>query len=216
MPIAKQDSEQLLKMATVRLPGASDAALKAELYDVLTEFFEDSRCWLESIQFNVVTDETTYQVVPTEGQIIGLVGVLNSENTPQHALMPNLGTVILGNRPNVAEAPLYYYAIVSKTVVLPTGRDQLPVGPDWVLPRWHVGVLDGLVGRMMSHKDKPYSDEKRSGYHLKKFRNAVAQARVAALRQHTLGAQAWRFPQGFASNTQKFGVPGFAGSDRSF
>ena len=216
MTIAKADADQLLNNARVRLAGASDAQLKAELYDVLSTFFEDSRCWLESIRFNVVTDTTTYQVVPDEGQIIGLVGVLDSQNTPQAALMPNLGTVILGAIPNVAQAPLYYYAIVSKNVTLPTGADRLPVGPDWVLPRWHTGILDGLLGQMMSHADKPYSDEKRSTYHLRKFRNAILQARVAALRQHTLSAQAWRFPGSFSTNTQKYGVPGFAGGDRSF
>lgn len=216
MPIAKQDADQLMNMARVRLPGSSDAGLKAELYDTMSEFFEDSRCWLESIQFNVVTDTTNYQVVPTEGQIIGLVGVRDSSNQAQGALMPDIGTIILSQIPNIAQAPLYYYAIVSKNVSLPTGASNLPVGPDWLLPRWHTGILDGLLGRMMSHKEKPYSDEKRSSYHLKKFRNAVAQARVAALRQHTLGAQAWRFPQGFATNSQKFGVPGFGGSDRSF
>lgn len=216
MPIAAQDVTQLLNQARVRLPGASDAQLKAELYDVLTEFFEDSRCWLESVRFNVVTDTTVYEITPTEGQIIGLVGVLDSQSYPQAALMPDLGRVILGVKPNVAQAPLYYYAIVSKNVSLPAGRDQLPIGPDWVLPRWHLGILAGMLGSMMAHKDKTYSDEKRGGYHLRKFRNAIAQARVAALRQHTLGAQAWRFPQGFSNNTQRFGVPGFAGGDRSF
>lgn len=216
MPIAKQDYDQLLNQARARLLGASDAGLKGELYDVLSEFFNDSRCWLESIRFNVVTDTTTYDITPSEGQIVGLVGVLNSSNQSQAALMPNIGTVILSSAPNVAEAPLYYYALVAKTVKLPTGKDQMPIGPDWVLPRWHTGILDGLLGRMMSQPQKPYTSEKHAAYHLKRFRDAIAQARTAALRQHTLGAQAWRFPQTFSTRTQQYGVPGFSGSDRSF
>lgn len=216
MTIATQDLTQLLNQARVRLPGASDAQLKAELYDVLTEFFEDSRSWLESIQFPVLSTVNTYDLTPEEGQIIGLTGVFDSNKTPQAALMPIIGQVILQNLPNQAQSPLYFYAIVSKNVTLPAGRDQTPIGPDWVLPRWHTGILAGMLGNMMAHKDKPYADEKRGGYHLRKFRNAIAQARVAALRQHTLGAQAWRFPQGFATNTQKYGVPGFASTDRSF
>jgi len=216
MPIASQDWNQLLNQAKVRLNGSSDAALKGELYDVLSEFFNDSRCWLEAIQFNVVTDTTAYPVTPDEGQIIGLVGVLDSNNVPQGALMPNIGTVILSSIPNIAQAPLYYFAIVSKTVKLPTGKDQMVIGPDWVFPLWHVGILDGLLGKMHSQPAKPYSNKDLSAYHLKRFRVAISQARVAALRQHTLSAQAWRFPQGFRTGSQKFGVPGFAGTDRSF
>lgn len=216
MSIAKKDSDQLLNQARVRLVGSSEAQLRSELYDVLSTFFEDSRCWLESVRFNVVTDTTAYDVTPTEGQIIGLVGVADSQSVPQAALMPNIGTVILQNNPNVLQSPLYYYAIVSKNVTLPAGKDQIPVGPDWVLPRWHTTVLAGLLGQMMSHPQKPYSDEKHAPYHLKKFRDGIAQARVAALRQHTLSAQAWRFPGSFSTNTQKYGVPGFGGTDRSF
>lgn len=216
MAIAKQDFDQVLNMARVRLVGASDAGLKAELYDVLSEFFNDSRCWMESIRINVVTDTTAYEVTPSEGQIIGLVGVFNSENIPQPATMPNLGTVILTNTPNVAEAPLYYYVIVSKTVQLPTNKDQLPIGPDWVLPKYHAGILDGLLGHMMMHADRPYTDEKRSAYYLRRFRSAIAMARVSALRQNTVGAQAWRFPQSFATRTQRNRTAGVSGSDRSF
>lgn len=216
MPIAQQDWDQLLNQAKIKLNGSSDAALKGELYDVLSEFFNDSRCWLEAIRFNVVTDTTAYPVTPDEGQIIGLVGVVDSQQTPQGALMPNVGTIILSAIPNIAQAPLYYYAIVSKTVKLPTGRDQMVIGPDWALPLWHVGILDGLLGKMHSQPLKPYTSKDLSAYHLKRFRVAISQARAAALRQHTMGAQAWRFPQTFATGSQQGGVPGFAGTDRSF
>ncbi len=214
--IAKQDYDQILNQARVRLMGASDAGIKAELFDTLSEFFNDSRCWMESIRISVVTDITAYDITPDEGQVLGLVGVFNSENAPVPALMPNIGTVILSNLPNVAEAPLYYYAIVSKTVQLPTGKDQLPIGPDWALPKFHITILDGLLGKMMMHADRSYTDEKRSAYYLKRFRTGIAIARVQALRQNTVGAQAWRFPQSFATRTQRNRTAGVSGSDRSF
>lgn len=216
MPIAKQDFDHLMNQARVKLVGASDAGIKGELFDVLLEFFNDSSCWLEGIQFNVLTDTNTYVLTPDEGQIIRLVGVFDSYSQPQPALMPNIGTVILGYMPNAQQAPLVFTAVVAKNIVLPTNKDMIPVGPDWFLPVWHVGVLDGLLGKMMTAPNKSYSNTERGEYHLKRFRGAIARARVSALRQNTFGSQAWRFPGTFRTNNQQSGVPGFGGNDRSF
>lgn len=216
MPVAKQDYDQLLNQARVKLVGASDAGIKGELYDVMDEFCSDSNCWLEAVRFTVVTDTTTYAIVPDEGRIKRLVSCVDSSQVPQPALMPQLGTLILSNLPNVAQSPLYFYAIVAKTVALPTGRDQLPIGPDWLLPQYHLGILDGLLGKMYGQPSKTYFSRDLAAYHLKRFRVAIAGARSATLRQNTVGAQAWRFPGTFSTNSQQGGVPSIGGRERSF
>lgn len=211
--IAEKDYTQLLTQATVKLVGASQAGLKGELFDVLAEFFNDSSCWTQCVTVNAIPDRLVYPLQVSEGQIVRLVGVGASENRFIPALMPTIGELILKNAPNAAET---YYAEVVTNVSLPTARDQVPIGPDWVLPVWHLGILDGLLGKMMAQPSKSFSNVAQSAYHLKRFRDAIARARVSKLRANTNGTQAWRFPQQFRSNGQQGGVPGFGGGDRSF
>lgn len=231
MPIAKQDWDQLMTQATVKLVGASDGALRAEFYDVLTEFFNDSSCWTDRVTFQYQPNVTSYPVDVSEGQIIRLNGVRDwsttsppdplaviTPGTPApaflSAMMPDVGIVLLANIPSTAG---YAEAVFTLNCSLPTSRDAVPIAPDWVLPIWHVGLLDGLLGKMMTSTNKSYSNQVQGAYHLKRFRDAIARARVSKLRANTLGSGAWRFPQSFRSLSQQSGVPAIgSANERSF
>lgn len=212
--IAKQDFEQLMNQARVTLTGVSDAGLKGAFYDVCSEFLNDSSAWTEDIQFLAIPTQRTYLVQPTEGQVLRLVGVTTPAPPPEGssvpeglfipALMENVGYVTLKCAP---ATNTNYIAVVVKNVALPSDRAGIPIGPDWLLPIWHVGLLDGLLGKMMIQPAKSYSNKETGTYHLKRFRDAIARARVSKLRANTNGSQAWRFPQQFRSNTQQGGVP---------
>lgn len=204
MAAAKQDFDRLMRQANVKLIGASDAGIKGELYDVFQEFFNVSSSWLENLDFTIIAGTVDYDLAPTEGQIIRLAGVVDANNIPQPALMPARGRVSLRDVPSSGGA--VFTATVIKNVVLPTTRDQVPLVPDWVLPVYHNVILDGLLGRMMSHMNKSYFSEQLSVYHLRRFRDGIAGARVDALRRNTMGAQAWAFPQTFRTRGQRGGV----------
>lgn len=215
--INKQDYEQLLVQAGSKLTGAAMGALKNELYDVLTEFLNDSSAWTEDVPFTVVGDNATvlYPLQVTEGQIIRLAGVVDSNSFPQPALMFDIGTVRLQYPANTTQV---YTATLVKNVYLPLTKDAIPIGPDWLLPIWHLGILDGLLGKMMNTPGRAYSSDTKALYHLKRFRDAIARARVSKLRANTVGSQAWSFPQGFRTRTQQGGVPsgGSNGNERTF
>jgi len=231
MPIAKQDFEQLMTQAVAKLVGVAEGALRAEFYDVLTEFFNDSSCWTEFVTFQYQPNTLAYPVNVSEGQIIRLNSVMDWGPTsppslqgpitpgtpgplPLPALMPHVGMVLLSSIPSVAG---YAQAIFTVNCSLPASKDGMPIAPDWVLPIWHVGLLDGLLGRMMNDPNKSYSSTTGALYHLKRFRDAIARARVSKLRANTLGASAWRFPQAFRSLSQQSGVPAIgSSSERSF
>lgn len=204
MAMLKHDLDQLFNRVRVKLPGAADSAIKAELYDTLQEFFVDSSIWLETFSLNILPNVTDYPVVATQdGNIIRLAGVVDSNNTPQPAIMPNLGTISIQQIPNQAQT---FTATVIKTVVLPVTREQIPIAPDWVLPRYGIHISDGIVGKMMLHKNRPYSDAQLGQFHLRRFRDGIAVARSDGLRRNTFGSQAWAYPQGFRTNSQKGGV----------
>jgi hypothetical protein len=204
MSIYKQDFERFMNQARVKLTGASDAGIKAELFDVLHEFFNDSDSWLETLSVPIVTGTTTYALVPAlGGLIIRLQAVYDPNNIPQPAFMPEFGTLSLVYPVNTSQP---YTVIVSKQVLLPTSRDDVPDAPPWVMQVYERTILDGVLGKMMGQQNKSYSNDTLSTYHLKRFRDGIQMARVATQRQNTKGAQAWRFPQQYRVSTQRGGI----------
>jgi len=231
MPIQKQDLRQIMLQAEVKLVGVSEKALLAELFDVLSEFFNDSSCWTELVTIPYQANVQSYSVNVPEGQIIRLENVTDwgptipllptqaiPPGTPAplfvSAVMPIHGTVTVKNIPDTNG---YYQAQFVCNTALPTGRDMVPIAPHWVLPIWHLGILDGLLGKMMTSPNKSYSNAQQGAYHLKRFRDAIARARISKLKANTVGAQAWRFPQQFRALSQQSGVPAIGSSnERSF
>lgn len=211
-----QDVRQLINQCFVELTGASEAGVKAKMFEVMTEFFNDSSCWHEVIAFNAVPNKSVYTLTPTEGQIIRLSAVRDGNGSFVPALMQDMQAshITLRNPPNTAQQ---LFARVVKNVSLPTHK-SLPIAPDWVLQKWHLGIKHGIIGQLMNEQNKSYSDKKGALYNLSQFRRYVNEARAQSLRANTEGASAWRFPQSFRANTQQGGVPSFGsgGSERTF
>lgn len=62
--------------------------------------------------------------------------------------------------------------------------------------RYHFDkILDGATGRLFSQPGKPYTNPKMAQYHLRRFRNGMAQARDMAQRQFTTAGHDFRFPR---------------------
>lgn len=207
------DWDQLMNQARVKLLGASDAGIKGELFDVLHEFFTESSWWTEDIAVAIVLpDPSLYQITPTGGQIVRLAGVVDPNNVPQPAILgDDLTSVQFAHQYNTAQTMT---AVVVKSVVLPTDRSGFPPVPSNFIQRWHTVVLSGVLGAMMGQIAKSYSNETGSTYHLRRFQNGKAQARVEKLRRNTIGTQAWTYPQGLSSGTQRGGTS--LGNDLSF
>jgi hypothetical protein len=193
---------KLFGQASVALAGASDAQLRVQLFDVLDEFFKDSNCWQETIPLVVVPDTLVYSIMVLSGRIVRLNGVLDQNNVPQQAVMPEPGTLQF----------LYPYSNTQEmsVVVVKTVTDPLlcypPYIPEWVLPTYFTGLLRGLMGYMMMQPGQSYSNDKLGNFHLIKFRDTISHARVATKKANTIGAQAWAFPQGFRTFNQRGGV----------
>lgn len=196
---------QLLGQAKVVLTGASDAEMRVQFFDVLREFFDNSNSWLENIGITVIPHLLDYQLQPLSGRIIRLNGVYDQNNVPQNAVMPVPGLLHF----------LYPYndvlpmsAIVIKNVDGPLECFP-PDFPEWLLPQYGVGLLDGILGRMMAQPGQSWADRATATYHLQRFRDCYCKARVATRLANTVGAQAWAYPQQFRASTQRGGVSTF-------
>jgi hypothetical protein len=196
---------QVMGQANVALSGASDVGLKVQMFDVLEEFFDGSNCWQEHINFTVVPDLLEYPLIPLTGRALRLYGVLDQNNVPQPAVMPEIGKVRF-LYPYTDSQPMT--ATLIKTVTDPLSC--FPPGiPDWVLPTHGLCLLHGLLGNMMTQPGQSYSNPAMGNFHLQKFRNSIAHARIAMMRMNTVGSQAWAFPQQFRVSGQRGGVSTF-------
>jgi hypothetical protein len=226
--IQRQDWDQLMNLARVKLVGASDKGLAAEFFDVLSEFLSGTSAWTQDITVPYNTTTRVYPVFVSEGQIIRLLGVADwgsqvpSPNTnPATAvvgapalLTSDFANIVFKNVPNTTG---YFNVSVVVNTKLPTDKHMIPDAPDWLLPVHHAGLLDGLLGRMMTQPEKSYTDKTQGAYHLKRFRDAIGRGRAATLQANTRGGTAWRFPQQFRSTSQQSGVPAIgSANERSF
>ena len=196
MPTPHADLTRLMNALRMRLPGALDPAIRYELFAVCDELFTRSDIWQEAIPFTTTVGETFYEIEPemTNSKIVRLIRVENDAETPISATMANIGEVTLAFEPSV-EAD--YTAFCSITVKDPTDSNDYPRFPVWILERYREGLFDGVMGRMMSQPMKPYANERMSIYHLRRFRNVMAQATKDAQHTHVRGANAWIYPRGW-------------------
>jgi hypothetical protein len=207
-----------LNQARVKLPGSSDSGIKSELYETIREFLQDSNAWVENISLLVTAGVLEYLLVPRGGgQITRLDGVWDGNRTPVPASMPDFSTLVVHQPIQVSSvAPVSTVTTLSaqnpwlvsviKNIVLPTTRDNIPIAPEFILKVYEPYILDGVLGRMMTHQAKSYSNQTLGVYHLRRFEDGKSQARVAANRQNLLGGQNWKFPQSFRTRGQRGGV----------
>lgn len=217
MPLDPRSLERFMVQARIKLTGASDAGILAELFDVLKEFCEDSNAWIERFHLPVVAGKQHYLLTPKEGgQIIRLLGVWDGNRFPVAAFMPRPGelevrwpiqdTSIIPTSPSTSLSPTNPWLVTIVENVKDTDRSNTPIAPADLLHLYSVTLLDGLLGKMMGQTNKSYSNAALSQYHLRRFRTGIQAARTAVARQNTVGAQTWSYPRGWNSNTQRGGL----------
>lgn len=203
MSMSELDMKQLLAAVNINAPAASDAGIKVELFEVLTEFFKESSCWTEQIALTSVVDITSYTLAPVNGgQIIELAGVVDNNSFPVAASMASPPAIVLRDTPTSAQA---LTVTVIENVLVPSSG-LIPQAPDWLLPKYHSTIRDGILSKLLAQPEKPYTDNKRAAYYEVRFRNGTAVARVDALHRNTVGMQSWQFPLAGRRGSQRGGV----------
>jgi hypothetical protein len=194
--------DMLRGQAQVTLTGATDAQLRAQFFDVLREFFSMSNAWQEDITIPVIPDALDYPIEPVSGRILRLLSVVDQNNVCQQAVLLLPVTVHF----------LYPYSQVQPMMatVVKTVTDPLecfpPDFPEWVLPIYGLGILDGVLAHMMLQPGQLWSNQASGIFHMQRFRNEMMRARVATRQLNTIGAQAWAFPQMYRTFSQRGGV----------
>jgi hypothetical protein len=205
--------DRLMNNARTRLPGATDAVLQLELFNVMDEFFKKSNVWNEDIDITIPGLDpagTIYELTPTGPSLIDkLLWVFELPNDTSigrgagvMAYMSTPGQLTLRTQPS---SDIVYRVSVALTVQDPTLRNGYVTFPAWVLAKYRDCILDGLLGGMMSQSGKPYTNTQMGVFHMRKFIQKTASARVEWTRNNNYRAQAWAFPGGFSRGSQRGG-----------
>ena len=220
--IQDRDFERVMNQARVQLTGVSDAGLKGTLFDVLDEFLDVSNAWVEWLQLSIATSTQMYQIQPQHGGMINrLITALDSNQV----VLP--AAITFGESPASFVGQPYQYVnppgvifsltfpqntsyvaniLVSKKIVLPNSKDEVPDGPSWLIPKYGRYITEGLIGSMMTQPGKSYTSPTGAQFHLRKFRDGMAMAKTETMRANIFGAQSWSYPRQFRTNSQRGGV----------
>lgn len=185
-------------MDTIRphLPGAIDEAIRQELFSVCEDFFTETNVWTETLKFTLPGDVKEAEVLPYTGRIIRLLSVTKDDIPVRGVILtdPIQGVLLFPySYPEAGE----YVADFTMTVSDPIQRDAFPVVPVDLVTRFWATLMEGVIAKMMSQPNKPYSNPGLGSYHLTQYRGMRSRARNAQREGNTKNSQAWSFPQSF-------------------
>lgn len=193
-------------------PGCTSSVYDQVVKAAIREFYRESGAWIETITdidtaAAVSTLDLSYQAqihLPAYDGYVHIIHYIKYDDTylkVQHSLdesptgdIPTqfytleLGKVRLIPYPANTVSDI----IEAKVSLIPIfTADDVPNDATGI---WFDYILDGILGRLYTQPDKPYTNMVQGQYHLRRFRNSIAEARDAARRRNTKTENSWTFP----------------------
>ena len=204
------NSDLWIEAAAGRITGCPLATMQHEFSNTAREYFTRCPAWVEELaEINVTAGQHIYTLAHPDTE----VSVVRVENLriPDRDLSPSYREpTILGYQEG--ETPTTFWNQSYNTVGLwprPT-KDTTMIARVWLVATDPVydfpedvslqhfePLLDGLLGRLMFHKNKPYTDDNGAAYHLRRFRSGMNRVRADALSGKNKAENYWGYP-GFA------------------
>jgi hypothetical protein len=199
MTVKLVDALRLLDNARTHLPGALDSAITQEVFNVLTDFFNRTNIWWEDVNVPLAANlqYTTVDIVPDEGRINRLLGVYANGDITQlrRMAMPTPGCLQFIDVPGSDTTWTARCALCPADPVPQSGQlAGFPQAPDFVLTRYHEGLMHGVVAAMMMQVSKPYTNPKMALLHQGKYRATVSEAKTETRHSNVFAGQRWSFP----------------------
>lgn len=199
--------DRLITNARNNLPGALEATLKLEVFNATHDFCAGSTVWQDVQTLRTKANKVDYEVTASDQNAYYtqiLYGYRQEQDPDTLEWRKSIDIGVVMNSPTNIKL-LYTPNSVENLVVVfamaPVPTDELgdlPGIPESFWSMYHNVIMEGVLGRMMSQAAKPYSNERLGIYHLRKFRTAIATAKVEKDNGNVRGGQGWIYPQNFA------------------
>lgn len=206
-------SDTWIEAAAPQMGGCPLLTMQQEWLGAAREFFIRSTCWRETLApIAIVADTDVYQVASAKTSVD--INYIHQASIPDRYLSPSSQhPVVLAGQDS--QTPTQYSCPVPDTLrlwpmpnkdidsmlviasLVPSSYDDA-VMPDYLLTQYFEPLLDGMLGRLMNYKNKPYSNPEGAMYHLRRFRSGMARVRSNTIHGLNESENIWQYPNGFA------------------
>jgi len=212
MTVPSQPWERLYADVKIDVPGLTDAVFKQKLFQVAKDFVEQTNVWVEQVPITGMPNVTEYPFtlagMGTPNRLLMLydpaISVPNNYRWVQSGVsMPIPGTIQVRYAPSTQTD---WVAAVGKSFTDPAdaeGYPELDDEYDWIVDKYRQAFYYGVIARLQSQPAKPWSNPNDARRNNQLYISERSKARADVLKQNTYGAQAWNYPQPFASITRK-------------
>lgn len=173
-----------------RLTGALLPVIRDELQFAISEFFRESLCWQEEIgPFTLVAGQENVTLDPADANasVIHTLSVKIDDQRVQWRSTGHAGIITLKTLATEGQQ------LTANVALTPT--DATVALPALLTDHYFDAIMDGALGRMYMHPNKPYSSETLAITHLRRARARTREARDAARRGYAPDTITWNFPR---------------------
>lgn len=182
--------ERLQENALLRLSGATLGGVNAELFNTLDDACRRWNLWRETLQFRRGEPGEPLEAIVPDGREVVMLLTVDPDGRPISEFSSAAERIfIAGDAPGVDIVDTM--ASFAPTPVLGDPEDWFPAE---LYTRHYSLLLNGVLGRMMAHSAKPYSDRQMAVAHTRMYNSAGAIAKTLTDNGYARGAQRWSFP----------------------
>jgi hypothetical protein len=219
MTIPKTPWDRLYADVKVSLPGVTDAVYAQELFRCAKDFFDQTNIWQEIVPITGLPNTITYPFTVagkgTPNRLLIIYDPALSANPNDRRWIQNSvsmqapGEIVVGYAPS---AQVQWEAVIAKNIVDPTTADHQPeiddgtgAMPDatWIVDKYRDAFYYGTLARLQRQPTKPYSNPALARDNMQQYITQRGKARTDTLKKNSFGAQAWIFPQNYATVARK-------------
>jgi hypothetical protein len=213
MTIPKTPWDRLYADVKVALPGVTDAVYAQELFRCAKDFFDQTNIWQEIVPITGLPNTVTYPFTVagkgTPNRLLMIYDPTLSANPndlrwiQNSVSMQTPGVIAVGYAPS---AQVQWEAVIAKNIEDPVTTDNQPdvdTADWWIIDKYRDAFYYGTLARLQRQPTKPYSNPGLARDNMQQYITQRGKARTDTIKKNSFGAQAWIFPQNYATVARK-------------
>lgn len=211
MTVPASPWDRLFADVKISLPGVTHAVYAQELFRCVKDFMDKTNIWQETVTINGLANVLTYSFTVTKGtpnRLLMFYDPATSTNPnfrywAANASMQVPGVIVIAYPPS---NPVSWRAVVAKNIQNPVTPDLQPdidATSQWIVDKYRDAFFYGTLARLQRQPIKPYTNMGMSKDNMQHYIAERGKARTDAIKMNTFGAQAWTYPQTFATVSRK-------------
>jgi len=190
--------DTLLPLIRPDVPQCPDFTIESYIVRTVRDFCEQTRIWREWLNEPVDPGLETYPL-EASAEIVAVELVQTGQGVPVRPLSYTLPGQEEDNMdamagvqgftfdpPNVLHlqgTPTQRMELFADVSLRPALTDTQ--APQWLMEKYEDAIVSGTLYRLMTRREKPWSDPRLAGLHMQDFRRGVSAARVHKLKKNT-------------------------------